>query len=201
MISAVAVLAMMSADALAADDLISKSSKAKIEDIVRDYILNNPEIVRDALIKLQREEEAQANQAKVAAIDVNREALFRSANDPIAGNPDGSITVVEFFDYNCPYCRRAKPVVRKLLKEDTRVRYVFKEFPILRESSRQAAGIALAIWHTSPEKYWDFHNKLMAHNSTVTLRGIKATVDELGLDWAKLESLAKGSGYHGSAWT
>ncbi len=169
----------------------SKEQKSQMEKVIKDYLMKNPEIIRDALQELQRkEQEAQLAEKKKLIKDKIKE-LTEQKGDPYIGKKDGKVTVVEFFDYNCPYCRRAKPVVAKLLEEDKRVRYVFKEFPILSESSRQAAEVALAVWKVSPDKYRDFHWGLMLANKRVDEALIKEQISKLGLKWDEIVKVSK----------
>ena len=105
-------------------------------------------------------EDAAAEQSvqQQKAISKNADAIFRSPVTPVAGNPNGDVSVVEFFDYNCPYCRRALPDVLKLINQDGKVRLVLKELPILSDDSVAAAKLALAA--NKQGKYFEMHQKL-----------------------------------------
>lgn len=174
-----------------AQNSFNDAQKQDIGKIVREYLLSNPEVLAEAMQVLQQREEAKQAEAARAAIDVNRNDLIADKRDPIGGNPNGAITVVEFFDYNCPYCRRAKPVVAELLKSDNRIRYVFKELPILSPSSRVAARVALAVWQSHPDKYWNIHNQLMKTRGQVSNARLVKVIEAEGLDWRKIEALSK----------
>lgn len=176
--------------AFAAGEL-SKEQKSQMEEVIKEYLLKNPEIIRDALQELQKKEQEAQLAEKKKLIKGKMKELTELKDDPFIGKKDGKVTVVEFFDYNCPYCRRAKPVVAKLLEEDKRVRYVFKEFPILSETSRQAAEVALAVWKVSPDKYKDFHWGLMLANKRVDEALIKEQVAKLGMKWDEIVKVSK----------
>ena len=116
----------------------------QVEKIVRDYLLREPEIIYQALEELQRRQAEAAAERQRTAVAANRAQLFDRAGDPVAGNPAGDVTLVEFFDYQCQYCRRVVPSLQALLAEDQGLKVVFKEFPILGEASVTAARAALA---------------------------------------------------------
>lgn len=161
-----------------------------IRQIVKDYLITDPSVLREALTELQRSEELERQVASRQQLQKGSDAVFNAPDDPIGGNPEGTITVVEFFDYNCPYCRKAKPVIRRLLSEDPRIRYVFKEFPILAETSQLAAAVALATWQSNPEKYWNLHTKLMGFSGQLTDDDIRGVVSATGLSWDDLIPVA-----------
>lgn len=156
-----------------------------IESIVTDYLIEHPEIILRALQVLdERKQAAKAAQEK-SALAANRDALEQDPNSPIAGNPEGDVTVVEFFDYRCPYCKRVGPVVERLRKEDANIRIVYKEWPILGPASVFAARAALAA--REQEKYVEFHEKVMAARN-VNETSVLNTARELGLDIDKLRA-------------
>src|SRR3546814_15387944 len=123
------------------------------------YLKKNPRVILEALEAL-REEQRQAGEAAAkTALDTNRDALYANPMTPVSGNPRGDVTLIEFFDYQCGYCKRASPTVAKLLEEDSNVRVLWKEFPILGPVSRFAAQAALAA--DRPGKYLDYHVALL----------------------------------------
>lgn len=158
-----------------------------VEAIVREYILSHPEIITEAIQVLQQREEEAQRKAVSDAIAANREELERSKTSPVIGNPKGDVTLVEFFDYNCPYCRQAKAELKAALEEDKGVRVVLKEFPILGPGSTAAARAALAAQKQG--KYAAFHDALMSHPGRIQ---DEATVfqiaEETGLDMARLKT-------------
>jgi len=149
------------------------------------YMTNNPEILvkMRAEINRHQQEERAAQQQK--AISDNADALFRSDKAHIAGNPDGDVTVVEFFDYNCGFCRRAMPDVVKLVDSDDKVKVVFKELPIFGKESQEAAKGALAA--AKQNKYFEMHQKLFGEPGKADKEKVLRIANEIGLDVPQLE--------------
>jgi protein-disulfide isomerase len=157
----------------------------QVVEIVRDYLTKNPEILVEMTTELdKRQEEEQAAQQE-KAISSNADALFRSDKSFSAGNPNGDVTVVEFFDYNCGYCRRAMPDVLKLVETDDKVKLVLKELPIFGDESEQAAKGALAAHKQG--KYFEMHQKLFADPGKANKDKVLRIANELGLDVPQLE--------------
>jgi len=139
--------------------------RPEVEKIVREYLLANPEILNEMIAELQkREEAASAKQAK-DGIASNRDAIYNDGYSYVAGNPNGDVTLVEFFDYHCGYCKKVRPEVVQLLKDDTGVRLVLKEFPILGKVSEEAARAAIASLNQGSDHYWNFHQAMLAEDS------------------------------------
>lgn len=171
----------------------AKSDKAEIEKIVREYILENPEIIEEALVALHEKEKAAQAELVRKAIAANKDALYAHAGDYSIGPADASVTIVEFFDYRCGYCKRSVDWVQKLpAKYDGEVRVVFKELPIFGGISETAALAALAAGKQG--KYWEFHSALMKieNNADLTEAKIDETAAALGLNVAKLRADMKG---------
>jgi protein-disulfide isomerase len=161
-------------------------SRQAIEAIIRDYILSHPEIVEDALRALQlRRREAEQQRAR-GAVQANRDKLLGDAGSPVGGNPQGDVTVVEFFDYRCGYCKRVAAAVKKLLEDDPNVRLVYKELPILGPDSALAARAALAA--KGQGKYLALHEALMAADGPFTLPVILQLAQQSGLDTTQLQA-------------
>ncbi len=156
---------------------------AQVEQIVHDYLMRHPEVVYQALQELQRRQDAAKAESQKQALADHREQLRGEASDPVAGNPQGDVTVVEFFDYQCAYCRRVMPSLRAQLDEDQKLRVVFKDFPILGEASVTAARAALAA--RKQDRYAPFHFALMGA-SDLSLEGIMAVAKSVGLDTQRL---------------
>lgn len=174
------VSVLMTPIAVQADEM----SEARIKELVLETIRENPGIVLEAVqIIEQRKQERQAANAKLVLSD-NRSLLENDPNAPVLGNPDGDVTVVEFFDYNCPYCRRAKPHIETLLEEDPNVRLVYREWPILGEGSVFAARAALASREQG--KYEEFHWALMGMQGRAEEASVMRIAEEIGLDVARL---------------
>jgi protein-disulfide isomerase len=152
------------------------------ETKLRQALLDNPEILVEAL-KVYRMRAAIEQQAEDQRTLVSlRPQLEADPLDPVGGNPEGAVTVVEFFDYNCPYCRRANPVIAELLEQNPEIRYVYKEFPILAESSHYAARLALAVHRRQPELYEPLHRQLLEQTGRLTEETIQTVADGLGVD-------------------
>lgn len=159
----------------------STMSRADVEEIVRDYILENPEIIEDALIELGERQKAEEAEAARRAVADNADALFQNAADYTIGPDDAAVTVVEFFDYRCGYCKRATDFVAGLpAAYDGDVRVVFKELPILSPESRQAALAALAAGEQG--KYFEMHVALMESRSDFSESAINAVAEAAGVD-------------------
>ena len=155
----------------------------QVEAIVRDLLRREPELVYQALQELQRRETAAEAERRKAALTAKKDDLFHNAASPVGGNPEGDVTLVEFFDYHCAYCRRVVGSVRALVEEDQGLRIVFKEFPILGEDSVRAARAALAA--DKQGLYMPLHFALMASND-LSMNGIMKTAADVGLDTERL---------------
>lgn len=155
-------------------------------EFIRDYLIANPEVIRDAIDALQRQQDEAQVAAQVATIDANRDLLFASDRQVVVGNPDGDVTLVEFFDYNCGYCRRAQADVERLIADDPNLRVVLKEFPVLGENSMLASQVSIAVRILAPERAGEFHDALIAQSGQVDSEVALAVAEELGLDRAQL---------------
>ena len=151
-------------------------------EFIRDYLITNPEVIRDAIDALQRQQDEAQVAAQVAMIDANRDLLFASERQVVMGNPDGDVTLVEFFDYNCGYCRRAQADVERLIADDPNLRVVLKEFPVLGEGSMMASQVSIAVRILAPELAGEFHDALLAQSGQVNAEIALAVAEELGLD-------------------
>ena len=159
--------------------------RAQIESIVREYLLANPEILVDVQRELERRAEEQRAEFAKVALAQNADEVFRSPASPSLGNVDGDVTVVEFFDYNCGFCRRAIGSIGELIEQDRNVKVVFKEMPIFGEESEEAARAAIAAGKQG--KYWDMHRELLEQPGRANKQKALAIAKALGLDVAKLE--------------
>ena len=140
----------------------AQQSKEDIEKIVREYLLKNPEIIQEAIQELRKKQELAETTARTKALQTHKQQIFESKRDIVLGNPKGNVTLVEFFDYNCGYCKRAVNDISELLKSDPNLKVVLKELPILSEGSVDAARVAVAVRLQDPSKYWAFHRALMS---------------------------------------
>lgn len=164
---------------------LTEAEKAQIEDVVRDFLTKKePETVMKAVQTLQQREESEsAKQAKVA-IGSNFDKLYKDANTPVGGNPKGDVTIIEFFDYQCGFCKQAQESVTKLLADDKNIKFIYKEYPILGQNSTNAAKAALAS--VNQGKYVKFHEALMARKEHLTDNVIDQTAKDVGLNVEKL---------------
>ena len=179
------ILAATFALALPEQSLSQDISDDRIKELVAETLRENPELVLEALQALEaRQAEAQAV-AATSVLTQERAELERDPNAPVLGNPDGDVTIVEFFDYNCPYCKRAMPEVSALLAEDTNVRLVLREWPILSEGSAFAARAALASRQQG--KYAEMHDALMTMRGKVEAEAVLRIAGKVGLDIDKLK--------------
>ena len=164
----------------------SNMSRDEVERIIRSYLLEHPEIIAEAMQKWEeRERAAQATAAK-SGLKTRADEVFRDPDSPVGGNPKGDVTLVEFFDYNCPYCRQVAPLMTKIETADPKLRVVYKEFPILGANSSFAAKAALAAHRQG--KYVPFHRALMEVKGTVTESSVLAVAGRVGLDLARLKA-------------
>ncbi|MFO0991955.1 MAG: DsbA family protein [Hyphomicrobiales bacterium] len=158
----------------------------EIGGIIREYLLNNPELLREVSQELEKKEAAEDGARQKVALKDNADQIYRSSLDLVAGNPDGKVTMVEFFDYNCGYCKRAMPDVMRMVEEDKDLRLVMKEFPILGPGSQVAAKAALAS--KKQGKYWDFHLAMLGHDGHVETDTVMEIAKSVGLDVEKLKA-------------
>jgi sulfite exporter TauE/SafE/protein-disulfide isomerase/copper chaperone CopZ len=168
---------------------LSAAERAQVVRILEEYLLQNPEIVRDALEELQARQEAAEAEQYQAAVTENAAAIFGSPHQVVLGNPAGDVTMVEFFDYNCSYCKRALADAKALLESDPGLRLVLKEFPVLGDASTEAAavGVAVRMQDESGKKYLEFHEKLLGSEGRADRARALAVAEEVGLDMTQIE--------------
>jgi protein-disulfide isomerase len=167
----------------------SSDQKGEIEKIVHDYLISHPEVLQDAMAELEKRQNAEDAEKHLAAIKDNTPAIFSSPRQVNLGNPQGDVTMVEFFDYNCAFCKRAMSDMLDLLKNDSKLKIVLKEFPVLGEGSVQAAQVAVAarMQDKTGKKYLDFHTKLLGGRGQADKARALAAAKEAGYDMARLE--------------
>ena len=188
-VAALVTVATLSILARVAPGMLALSGAAiqdqQIVDVVRNYLTKNPEILVEMTSELDKRQAAEQEAKQQKVISDNADAIFRSPLAYVAGNPDGNVSVVEFFDYNCGYCRRALPDVVKLVDNDNNVRLVLKELPIFGEDSEAAAKAALAAHKQG--KYFEMHQKLFTEPGKADKEKALRIAKELGLDVDQLE--------------
>ncbi|WP_428662544.1 DsbA family protein [Reyranella sp.] len=163
----------------------TSGDKAALGRSIRDYLMANPEVLVEAMQELERKQDSQRDTVAQKAIQENRSALMSDPESPIVGNPNGDVTIVEFSDYQCPYCKRAHSAVKSVLAADSKVKLVFKDLPILGEPSRIAAFAALAA--RAQNKHLALHDALMEFSGKLDRDRIMEIAASVGLDIAKLQ--------------
>ena len=182
-------LAMFGAAVPASADSFSQSQRIEIEKIIKDYLVSHPEVLEEAMAELNKRQAAAETKKHEASIAQNAEAIFNSPRQVVVGNKDGDVTFVEFFDYNCGYCKRAMNDMLEIMKSDPKLKVVLKEFPVLSQGSVEAAqvGVAVRMQDPSGKKYLDFHQRLLnGRGAADKARAIQAA-KEAGLDTARIE--------------
>jgi protein-disulfide isomerase len=162
----------------------SGPQKAEIEGIVREFLLGNPEVLVDVQNALEAKMDKVQAERMVVAMKDNAGDLYRSAASPVV-NAGGDVPVVEFFDYNCGYCKKAFPDVAQLVESDKKVRLILKEFPILAKGSEEASKVALAA--KKQGKYWEFHRAMIENQGQANEASALRVAEQLGLDMARLK--------------
>lgn len=179
----VCAAAMAAATAQAADP--APPQRQQIEAIIHDYLMNHPDVLiaalREAEDKLHRDDDVKASKA----VAEHHGEVFNDPTAPVAGNPGGDVAVVEFFDYRCPYCKQVEPSLETMLKQDHKLKLVYKEFPILGPVSVTAAQAALAA--RAQGKYDAFHTAMMGARGNITDTTVYEIAGSVGLDVAKLK--------------
>jgi protein-disulfide isomerase len=167
----------------------SEPQRGEIEKIIKDYLIKHPEVLQEAMAELEKKQQmAEAEKAR-SAIKNHSEAIFNSPRQVTLGNPQGDVTFVEFFDYNCGYCKRALDDMMQLMAKDPKLKVVLKEFPVLGPNSTEAAKIAVAVrmQDKTGKKYLEFHQKLLTGRGQIDKARALAVAKEVGLDMARLE--------------
>lgn len=179
-----ALAATLATPALATDlESLTDAERDAFRAEVRAYLLDNPEVLMEAIGVLEQREAAAGVERDAMAVAANADALFNSAYDWVGGNPDGDITIVEFFDYRCGYCRRAHPEVEALIETDGNIRYIAKEFPILGEQSLLASRFAIATRVAlGEEAYETISDALIEMRGDMTEASLSAVAADNGLD-------------------
>ena len=174
-------------------------SRAQVESIIKDVLVKNPEvlrealfahpeILRDALVEMERKQKDDEESARTKAVTDQAPLIFNSPRQAVLGNPNGKVTLVEFFDYNCGYCKKSLDDLAKLMKSDPDLRVVIKDFPVLGPGSVEAAEVATALRSQfTGDKYWQYHQKLLASKGQVGKTQALAVAKELGADMDKLQ--------------
>jgi len=183
-----AFLAIAAVQAVRADEL-SASQRGEVERIVREYLIAHPEVIQDAMVELEKRQSAADAEKHKAAVKQYSQSLFTSPRQVVLGNPNGNVTFVEFFDYNCGYCKRAMDDMLTLMKDDPKLKVVLKEFPVLGPGSVEAAQVAVAVHlqDKTGKKYLEFHQKLLGGRGQADKARALAVAKDIGMDMARLD--------------
>ena len=184
-----AILLAAAAGAPVRAQTFAPEQRSEIEKIVREYLISHPEVLQEAMAELDKRQTAEEAQKHLAAIKDNATTIFSSSRQVNLGNPQGDVTMVEFFDYNCAFCKRAMADMLDLLKNDAKLKIVLKEFPVLGEGSVQAAQVAVAVrmQDKTGKKYIDFHTKLLGGRGPADKAHALAAAKEAGFDMARID--------------
>src|SRR3978361_1337700 len=187
--SAVFALALCGAPLTASAQGFSDSQRGEIQAIVKSYLIAHPEVLEEAMAELSKRQSAAETEKHEASVAKNADLIFNSPRGVMLGNKDGDVTFVEFFDYNCGYCKRAMTDMLELMKADPKLKVVLKEFPVLGPGSVEAAQVAVAVRMQDPtgKKYLDFHQKLLNGRGAADKARAMAAAKEAGLDMGRIE--------------
>jgi len=187
--AALASLLLLAPAASAAADEFTAAQKSELERIIKDYIVAHPEVLQEAIAELDKRQAAADTEKTHALVASNAETIFNSNRQVVLGNAKGDVTMVEFFDYNCAFCKRAMSDMLTLLKDDPKLRFVLKEFPVLGPGSVEAAKVAVAVrmQDKTGRKYIDFHQKLLGGRGQADKARALAVAKEVGMDMARLD--------------
>jgi protein-disulfide isomerase len=187
--AATAVVLSLTVSVPAGAQSISDPQRGEIEKIIKEYIVSHPEVLQEAMAELEKRQAAAEAEKSKTTIKNNAQTIFSSARQVTLGNPQGDVTLVEFFDYNCGYCKRALSDMMDLMKTDSKLKVVLKEFPVLGPGSEEAARVAVAVRMQDPtgKKYLEFHQKLLGGRGAADRARALAVAKDVGLDMSRLE--------------
>jgi protein-disulfide isomerase len=180
-----AAMAVSAVSAPARADDFNPAQKTAIDKMIHDYLLNHPEVLIEAVQGAEDKIKADAHDKAQTALVEKRKDVFDDPSSPTAGNPHGDVTMVEFFDYRCPYCKQVEPSLEKVLADDRKLRFVYKEFPVLGPVSTTAARAALAA--RKQGKYDAFHRAMMAAKGQISDQTVMDVAGSVGLDIVQLK--------------
>lgn len=186
-LSQISIASTLAVSSLAISAPLDKDQVGQVQKIIHDYLVSNPEVLVEASQALQKKEMGKIEAKAQTAIAANAKALFGDPSNPVLGNPKGNITIIEFFDYQCPHCKDMGSVIDAAIKNNPDVRVVLKELPIFGASSRDASSAALAANLQGANKYLSFHKALLAAPNPLDKNKILSLAKSSGLDVAKLE--------------
>lgn len=188
-LAAALVAALLAWPLAARAQSFSPEQRGEIERIIKEYLLKNPELLQDVMSELEKRQAMAEAEKHRAAVKEHAATIFNSPRQVNLGNPQGDVTIVEFFDYNCGYCKRAMSDMTEIIKGDSKLKFVLKEFPVLGEGSLQAAQVAAAVrmQDKGGKKYLEFHQKMLGGRGQADKARALAVAKEIGMDMARIE--------------
>lgn len=179
---------MIAASATATKPANAPITREELPKLIEETLVANPEIMTKVMKSLQEKQQQRAKAETEEGLKKNHDALFKNDDFPSVGPKDADVTLVEFFDYHCGYCKRMIPTLNELLKQDKKVRVIFRDFPILSEDSNLAARAALAVHKVAPAKYFDYHQALMKMSGKFDEKNLTEAAKKLGVDTKKFKT-------------
>lgn len=187
LVLAVPLVLVLAASGLRAEHDAATPSQKILEESIHDYLLNHPDVIIEALDILRAQRGVSEAEKTRQTLAAQRESIFDDPSSPIGGNPDGDVTIVEFFDYFCGYCKRVMPALIQAMDDDPGIRFIYKEFPILGPDSVTVARIALAAHRQAPDKYEGLHVALMGSRARLNEASALLIASEFGFDAERLK--------------
>src|SRR5579859_7341188 len=183
-------LALFGAPMVVFAQSFSDTQRGDIETIVRNYLIAHPEVLEEAMNELSKRQAAAEAEKHEQSVAKNSDTIFNSPRGVTLGNKDGDVTFVEFFDYNCGYCKRAMSDMFDLMKNDSKLKVVLKEFPVLGPGSVEAAKVAVAVrmQDKGGKKYMEFHQKLLGGRGQADKARALAVAKEVGMDMKRIDA-------------
>ena len=179
------VFTTMIFDSALAQDVIDDKEKEAINKLIEDYIMDNPEVILKSIEEMRKRQQREEQEAAKKNLIAFEDEILRNPSDPVGGNEDGDVSIVEFFDYRCGYCKDFYTALEEVIDEDDNIRIVFKELPVLGPTSELAARAAIAA--SRQNLYMPFHIKLMDLKGNLDEKKIFSIATEVGLDLARLK--------------
>jgi protein-disulfide isomerase len=168
--------------------VFNDQQRKAMHEIIKDYIMKNPDVVQEALVELDRRQKEGERSARLKIIQDANSPLFTAKHNAVFGNPNGDVTIVEFFDYNCGFCKRALGDLQKMIGEDKNLRVIVKDFPVLGQGSVEAASVSLALkQQIASDKVWLFHQKLLSARGAVGRQQALDAAKDVGADMTRLQ--------------
>ena len=188
LVLAIPLFLVFTATGLRAEHDAATPAQEILEETIHNYLLNHPDVIIEVLDILRAQREVAEAEKTSNTLATQQQAIFNDPNSPVGGNPDGGVTIVEFFDYFCGYCKRMMPDLIRAMEDDGGIRFVYKEFPILGPESVVAARIALAAHRQAPEKYEELHVAMMSSRARMNETNALRLAGGLGFDVDRLKA-------------